>query len=71
MSGISYFPTCALQCQQAEALCNEQLNCQNFSTYNCMNILPPGYFVLSPTEVIFIFHIIFIFNIIFIFKIKL
>jgi hypothetical protein len=51
MSGTSYFPTCAIQCQQAEALCNDHLDCSNFTTYNCMTILPPGYFILSPANV--------------------
>jgi hypothetical protein len=55
MSGISYFPTCAIQCQQTEALCDQHVNCHNFSTFNCMTILPPGYFILSPSEVSILF----------------
>eukprot|EP00602_Paraphysomonas_sp_CaronLab_P000814 CAMPEP_0185029002 /NCGR_PEP_ID=MMETSP1103-20130426/15091_1 /TAXON_ID=36769 /ORGANISM="Paraphysomonas bandaiensis, Strain Caron Lab Isolate" /LENGTH=504 /DNA_ID=CAMNT_0027563601 /DNA_START=64 /DNA_END=1578 /DNA_ORIENTATION=+ len=50
ISSISYFPTCALQCQLAENFCSQAMDCSNYTTGNCMVILPPGFFVLSQEQ---------------------
>ena len=49
-SGIQYFPTCRLQCLQAENFCGEKFACDEFVEENCMIYLPSGYFLLEPDQ---------------------
>jgi hypothetical protein len=57
MSGVSYFPVCELQCQQTELFCGKQnlFQCKDYAASNCMVLLPPGYFVLDPAQVMLMY----------------
>lgn len=49
-SGVQSFPLCRLQCLQAENFCNEDFDCDGFTSENCMIFLPTGYFLLDPAQ---------------------
>lgn len=52
LSSISYYAPCRLQCEQVNLRCPSslQLSCGGYATKDCFLYVPPGYFVLPPSQ---------------------
>lgn len=62
LSSMSYFPPCRLQCEQVNARCAAssqtgfpsaaglKLACHSYPTKDCFLYVPPGFFVLPPSQ---------------------